>query len=100
MIKTIETRIYKFCDVSEDMYKVFGMQQRTYYDAGAEGISGGARLFLTANRAGKERNLVMWSSLNNPLYWPENNYAYIGDKTQAVTGFGKQGENLFSKLFR
>lgn len=82
------------CDVSEDMYKVFGMQQRTYYDAGAEGISGGARLFLTANRAGKERNLVMWSSLNNPLYWPENNYAYIGDKTQAVTGFGKQGENL------
>lgn len=36
----------------------------------------------------------MWSALNNPLYWPENNYARIGDNTQAVTALAQQGNTL------
>ena len=39
-------------------------------------------------------NLVHWSDINNPLYFPENNYAYIGESSQKVTGFGKQTDIL------
>ena len=46
------------------------------------------------NKDEDDKALVVWSSLNNPLYFPENNYAYVGDKSQGVTTFGRQGENL------
>lgn len=74
--------------------KVFGMTQSAWFGGAANGINGGSRLFLCGNTDEKEKSLVVWSSLNNPLYFPENNYAYVGDKSQGVTAFGQQGENL------
>lgn len=56
------------------------------------GINGGTRLFVAGNQS--KPNLVYWSDANNPLYFSENNYAYIGDSGQAVTAFGKQGDML------
>ena len=53
---------------------------------------GGTRLFL-AGFADKPSK-VMWSDVNNPLYFPENNYMYVGDMSQKITALEKQ-EDMF-----
>lgn len=73
--------------------KVFGMTQCEWFGGDAVGLSGGTRLFLCGNE-GENKALVMWSGLNEPLYFSENCYAYVGNENQAVTCFGKQGESL------
>lgn len=77
-----------------EIRKVFGMTQSIWFGGSADGINGGSRLFLCGNTNESEKSLVIWSSLNNPLYFSENNYAYVGNKAEPVTAFGKQGENL------
>lgn len=74
--------------------KVFNMTQSAWFGGDAAGISGGTRLFLCGNTTEEEKALVLWSGLNNPLYFSENCYAYVGNENQAVTCFGKQGETL------
>jgi hypothetical protein len=78
----------------ENEEKVFCMSKAVWYGNNATGINGGNRVFLGGNDKENEKSLVIWSDFDNPLYFPENNYAYVGDKDQAVTGFGKQGSNL------
>lgn len=63
-----------------------------WYGGNASGIKGGTRLFVSGDSRNKNR--IIWSDLNNPLYFPENNYAYVGNDDQAVTAFAKQGEML------
>ena len=60
----------------------------TWFGGDRSSTNGGTRLFLSGNRF--HPGLVHWSDINNPLYFPENNYAYIGDKSSQVTAFGKQ----------
>lgn len=84
---------YQKKDNAEDK-KIFGMSQSVWFGGATNGIKGGSRLFLCGNSVENEKALVVWSGLNNPLYFPENNYVYIGNKAQPVTAFGKQGENL------
>ncbi len=74
--------------------KVFNMTQSTWFGGASAGLKGGTRLFLCGNKNEKEKALVMWSGLNEPLYFSENTYFYVGDTTQAVTGFGKQSDML------
>ena len=78
----------------DDKKKVFCMTSNIWFGGAANGINDGSRLFLCGNTNKEEKALVVWSGLNDPLYFPENNYAYVGDKSQAVTTFGQQGENL------
>ena len=81
--------------VSEgDLKKVLCMTQGTWYGGSANGINGGTRLFLCGNTEKDEKSLVVWSGLNEPLYFGENCYAYVGGRSHAVTTFGKQGESL------
>lgn len=80
--------------ISEEKYKVFDMTQCTWFGGASAGLKGGTRLFLCGNKQNKDKALVMWSGLNEPLYFPENSYFYVGDNTQAVTGFGKQSDML------
>lgn len=54
------------------------------------GTAGGTRLFLGGDDAG----CVAWSDLDNPLYFPESNYATVGTPGKPVTAFGKQGSLL------
>ncbi len=54
------------------------------------GTAGGTRLFL----GGDEQGYVAWSDLENPLYFPETNYAAVGTPNTPVTAFGKQGSAL------
>jgi hypothetical protein len=78
----------------ENQEKVCAMTQAVWYGNSATGINGGNRLFLCGNTKEKEKALVIWSDFDNPLYFSENNYAYVGDKNQSVTAFGKQGSSL------
>lgn len=72
--------------------KIFKMTECEWFGGNASGLIGGTRLFLCGNKS--EPSLVMWSGLNNPLYFPENSYFYVGDTSSAVTGFGKQSDML------
>ncbi len=74
--------------------KIFNMQNAIWFGGSSSGIYSGSRLFLGANTNDDEKSLVFWSSLNNPLYFPENCYAYVGDNANAVTAFGRQDDKL------
>lgn len=78
----------------ENLKKVFAMQKNIWFGGDAAGISGGTRLFLGGNTEEKEKSLILWSGLNNPLYFPENCYSYVGNSNQAVTAFGRQNDTL------
>ena len=78
----------------DNIQKVFDMTQSEWFGGDALGISGGTRLFLCGNTNVDEKSLVLWSGLDNPLYFPENGYAYVGNSNQAVTGFGRQNDTL------
>ena len=78
----------------ENLKKVFSMNKNIWFGGDAAGISGGTRLFLGGNTEEKEKSLVLWSGLDNPLYFHENCYAYVGNSNQAVTAFGRQNDTL------
>ena len=80
---------------AEERARVFGATQCEWFGGGTEGIAGGTRLFLGGNTVEANKNLVAWSDLNDPLYFPENNYFRVGENSSAVTGFGKQADMLF-----
>lgn len=71
---------------------ICGMTFNTWFGGDRSGVSGGTRLFVGGNP--EHPNLVHWSDVNNPLYFPENNYAYVGSAAQRVTAFGKQADML------
>ena len=71
---------------------VLGMKFSAWYGGGSAGLTGGTRLFVGGNP--RYPNLVHWSSLDNPLYFPEGNFAYVGEDTDRVTAFGKQNDML------
>lgn len=72
--------------------KVALMTEAVWYGNNSVGINGGSRLFLGGN--GKEKNLLLWSDYERPLYFPECNYTYVGDKSQKITALEKQGSSL------
>jgi len=78
----------------ENWAKVMEMTEAIWYGNTSLGVNGGSRLFLGGNTEEKEKALVVWSDFDNPLYFSENNYAYVGDKSQKVTAFGRQGSSL------
>ncbi len=85
---------YASAKSKKERTKVFGMTQSMWFGGAANGINGGSRLFLCGNTEDSEKSLIVWSGLNNPLYFSENCYAYVGSKSRAVTTFGRQGQNL------
>lgn len=72
--------------------KILGMRFGTWFGGDNSGIGSGTRLFVSGNP--EYPHLVHWSDVNNALYFPENNYAYIGDATQRVTALKKQEDAL------
>ena len=74
--------------------KIFSMKRCEWFGGGTAGLSGGTRLFLCGNTKKGNSDLVVWSGLNNPLYFPENSCFNVGNETGAVTGFGKQSDKL------
>ncbi len=78
---------------NSDKEKIFNMTRCEWF-GGSAGLLGGTRLFLCGNTKKGNSDLVVWSGLNNPLYFPENSYFNVGNETGAVTGFGKQSDKL------
>ena len=79
---------------TENMDKIFNMTRAEWFGGAAAGIKGGTRLFLGGNTEENEQSLIAWSGLNNPLYFSENCYSYVGNSMSAVTAFGKQSDML------
>lgn len=76
-------------------FQIPRMSFHTWFGGDSTGINSGTRLFMSGDRTtGGKKNLVCWSDSNNPLYFPENSYAYIGDANDPVTAFGKQADML------
>jgi len=71
---------------------VYDMSCSAWFGGDNSGYGGGTRLFLSGNA--NEPNLVRYSDVDNPLYFPENNFMYVGDRSQAVTAFAKQNGML------
>lgn len=71
---------------------VFDMSFSTWFGGDRDSLGSGTRLFLSGNR--NEPHIVRYSDVDNPLYFPENNFMYVGDPSQAVTAFGKQNGAL------
>lgn len=91
----VENGIEIIAEVSrtdEEKKKIFGMTQSAWFGGTSSGLSQGTRLFICGNE--EEPNLVMYSGLNNPTYFDENNYFYVGNATEKVVTFGKQGNLL------
>lgn len=86
--------IVYYSEVGVKANKVFDMNSCTWFGGASAGLNGGTRLFLCGNTNEGEENLVLWSGLNEPLYFSENCYAYVGDKDSRVTAFGKQSDML------
>lgn len=79
---------------SVERKKLFNMTQSVWFGGAAFGINGGTRLFLTGNTEDSEKALLLWSGLNEPLYFSENNSACVGNSAYKTTGFGKQADKL------
>lgn len=77
---------------SAERERIGQMTRCCWFGGDRSGLAGGTRLFVCGNP--EKPNLIHWSDVNKPLYFPENNYAYVGDSSQPVTGFGKQGDLL------
>lgn len=77
---------------AEGADKICSMRVCAWFGGDRSGSFGGSRLFVAGHRLFP--NMVHWSDVDNPLYFPENNFAYIGDAGQFVTAFAKQGEKL------
>lgn len=63
----------------------------TWFGGARSGLESGTRLFLSGSDT--EPNLLRWSALNMQNYFPENNFAYVGNDT-LITAFGKQENYL------
>ncbi len=76
----------------KNLEKVTLMREKVWFGNNSLGVNGGSRLFLGGNI--KEKSLLIWSDFENPLYFPESNYAYVGDKAQEITAFKRMGAEL------
>ena len=63
-----------------------------WFGGKGNGLSGGTRLFLYGGEY--DSNHLMWSDVDNPLYFPANNYCYVGGQNDKITKLAKQGEKL------
>ena len=84
---------WRAADWSSQRDTICQMTQCTWFGGDRSGLTAGTRLFVCGNP--DNPNLIHWSSTNDPLFFPEQNHAYVGDDMQKLTGLGKQGELLF-----
>lgn len=80
------------CTEDEDAPLIGQMRFGCFFGGANSGLLGGNRLFAGGNPLFPER--IYWSAADQPLYFPASNYVAVGEPSQAVTAFGKQGERL------
>ena len=83
-----------YTSTNDEKMKVFGMTKSIWFGGTASGLENGTRIFLCGNWIEENKALIYWSALNDPTYFPEMNYAYVGESNEAVTCFDKQSNKL------
>lgn len=75
-----------------DPLAVCRMTMGVWYGGNYGSINDGTRLFVAGNDS--IQNSLMWSHVNNPLYFPQPNHAHIGDRHSAITALARQSDQL------
>lgn len=65
-----------YLEENPNKQSIFEMEENCCF-GGSGGSGKGNRLFLYKNK--NNANLIRWSDINNPFYFPENNYANISN---------------------
>lgn len=81
-----------YFDYDKNNSIIFGMNRSLWFGGSASGLMSGTRLFLYGSDTNK--NLVCWSSLNNPLYFPERNNYSVGTEDTKVIAIAKQNNTI------
>ena len=76
----------------KDRLTICKMTRGEWFGGDRSGIAGGTRYFVCGNP--DEPDLLCWSGIEHPLYFPEHNRVRVGDDHQAITAMGKQGSLL------
>ena len=79
-------------EYEEQRLTICKMTRGEWYGGDVSGIAGGTRFFVCGNP--DEPDLLCWSGIEHPLYFPEHNRVRVGDDHQAITAMGKQGSLL------
>lgn len=88
---TIDVTYQPESTACEGKTRIGKMTFGTWFGGSRSGFSG-TRFFVSGNP--EVPHLVHYSALNDPTYFPENSYVYIGASSDAVTAFGKQSDRL------
>lgn len=76
----------------ENRLTICKMTRGTWFGGDRSGVAGGTRYFVCGNP--DEPDLLCWSGIEHPLYFPEHNRVRVGDDHQVITAMGKQGNLL------
>ncbi len=79
-------------EYEKDRLTICKMTRGEWFGGDASGIAGGTRFFVCGNP--DEPDLLCWSGIEHPLYFPEHNCVRVGDGHKALAAMGKQGSLL------
>ena len=91
--KTTNNLIFRIRPITPSKSILAGATKSNKFGGVSEGIYGGTRTFLTGF-SGENKNLLVWSDLNNPTYFSENAYNHIGSASKQITALAKQDDML------
>lgn len=79
-------------EYEENRLTICKMTRGTWFGGDRSGIAGGTRYFVCGNP--DEPDLLCWSGIEHPLYFPEHNRVRVCDTHSAITALGKQSNLL------
>ncbi|MBQ3202789.1 MAG: hypothetical protein IJB36_04010 [Clostridia bacterium] len=88
----LRVTVWRSREHEKDRLTICKMTRGEWFGGDVSGISGGTRFFVCGNP--DEPDLLCWSGIEHPLYFPEHNRVRVGDDHQAITAMGKQGSLL------
>lgn len=77
--------------IATNASKILGMKHLCWFGGSRGGLGSGTRLFAAGNPDCP--GVIYWSDLNDPTYFPENNYAYVGNSSP-ITALAQQADLL------
>lgn len=79
-------------DAAEERSMITFCNTSAVFGGSSSGLSEGTRVFLSGNK--KYANTFFKSGLRNPEYFPVDGFEILGDTSDPITAFGKQGGGL------
>ena len=77
---------------TDDYSSIAGCTLSAWFGGTRNSIGNGSRLFVAGNPDAP--STIYWSDVGDPLYFPENNYAIVGDGKEKITNLCQLGEYL------